>query len=94
MPVVGLLSLELHLPGARSLKEKRSVLRSVKDRLRRLNVAIAEVDHQDLWQRSRLGIVSVGSTRMEVERLLETAVDEIERRDPGLIIGTEVEWLT
>ena len=69
-------------------------MRSVKDRLRRLNVAIAEVDHQDLWQRSRLGVVAVGATRMGVERVHETVVDEIERHDPGLIIGTEIEWLT
>jgi len=47
MPI-GLLTLEIHIPDARTLKDKRQVLRSLKDRLRsRFNVAIAELDHQD-----------------------------------------------
>ena len=58
--IVGLLHLDLHLPGVRSLKGKRHILRSLEARLRnRFNVAIAEVEHQDLWQRARLAIVSV-----------------------------------
>lgn len=94
MPVVGLLSIELHLPGLRSLKEKRSVLRSLKDRLRKLNVAIAEVDHQDLWQRARLAVVAVSATRDGVDRSLEAAVGEIDRQDPGLIVNTAIDWLS
>jgi uncharacterized protein YlxP (DUF503 family) len=49
--VIGRLSIEFHIPGARSLKQKRMVLRSVKDRIRQFNVAVAEVEHNDLWQR-------------------------------------------
>ena len=93
MPVVGLLSIELHFPGARSLKDKRTVLRSVKDRLCKLNVAIAEVDHHDRWQRARLGVVAISATRDEVHRSLEAVVDKIERHDPGLIVDTVLEWL-
>ena len=52
--IVGLLSVELHIRGARSLKDKRAVLRRLKDRLSRLNVAVAEVDHHDLRQRAEL----------------------------------------
>jgi len=49
MPI-GLLTLEIHIPDARSLKDKRQVIRSLKDRLRaNFNVAVAELDHQDLW---------------------------------------------
>jgi uncharacterized protein YlxP (DUF503 family) len=94
VPIVGLLSLELHIPGARSLKEKRTVVRSVKDRLRRLNVAVAELDHQELWQRLALGVVAIGTTRQGVERSLDSVLDEIDRHDPGLVIGSEIEWLT
>ena len=47
--VVGLLTVELHVPGARSLKDKRMVLRRVKDRLHKFNVAVSEVEHHDLW---------------------------------------------
>ncbi len=48
MTVVGLLSIELHIPGAQSLKDKRTVLRGLKERLKKFNVAVAEVEHQDL----------------------------------------------
>jgi hypothetical protein len=94
MTVVGFLSLELHFPSARSLKDKRSVLRSVKDRLRKHNVSVAEVDHQDLWQRCELAMVVVGSAQTSVEQSLHTIVDEVERREPGIIVGMELTWLT
>ena len=93
MPVVGLLSLELHFPSARSLKDKRAILRSVKDRLRKLNVAVAEVEHQDLWQRAGLGIVAVGQSQVGVEQALDAVVQEVDRHDPGLIVGTTLDWL-
>ena len=93
MTAVGLLSVELHLPGARSLKDKRMTLRSIRDRLRRHNVALAEIEHHDLRQRARLGIVSIATTRDGVDRVLEAVVDEIERRDPGIVAATDVEWL-
>ena len=94
MPFVGLLSLELHFPGSRSLKDKRVVLRSVKDRLRRLNVTIAEVDHQDLWQRSTLAVAAVGSEQRAVERSLESVVEEVERKGTGVVVSSQVEWLS
>jgi len=58
---VKLLTIDIHLPGRGSLKEKRFVLSSVKSKLRRqFNVAVAEVDHHDKWQRTMLAIVTVG----------------------------------
>lgn len=94
MPVVGLLSLELHFPGARSLKDKRAVLRSVKDRLRRLNVACAEVDHHDLLQRSSLAVAAVGSEQQLVQRSLAGVVAEVERKGTGVVVSSQVEWLS
>lgn len=91
--VVALLSLDLHLPGAHSLKEKRMVLRSVKDRLRRFNVSIAEVDHQDLWQRAGLAVVTVAVSEVAAERELTGVGDEIERLDPGLVARSEIEFI-
>ena len=73
--VVALLSLELHIAGARSLKDKRMVLRSVKDRLRAFNVAVAELEHQDLWQRAGLGVVTVAGTEALAERELRNVVE-------------------
>ena len=94
MPAVGLLTVDLHVPGARSLKDKRRVLASVKDRLRKLNVSVAEVDHLDAHQRARLAIAATASQREQVDRLLDGVVTEIERREPGLVLATDREWLS
>lgn len=91
---IALLSVELHLPGARSLKDKRMVLRRVKDRLAKFNVAVAEVEHHDLWQRAGLAAVTVGTDQAHVERELSAVADEIERVEPGAITRTEIEFLT
>ena len=92
--IIGLLSIELHLAGARSLKDKRAVLRRLKDRIGRLNVAIAEVAHQDLRQRAGLGVVTIGVDQAIAERTLDAVVSEIERVEPGLLLRNDVEWLT
>jgi uncharacterized protein YlxP (DUF503 family) len=91
---VAVLHVELHIPYSHSLKEKRMVLRRVKDRLQKFNVAVAEVDHQDLWQRAGLGIVAVSTAAEQVERELAAAADEIDRVEPGLVTRTEIEFLT
>jgi len=94
MPFVGLLSIELHFPDSQSLKDKRGVLRSLKDRLRKLNVAVAEVDHHDLLQRSRLAIAAVGSEQSLVQQSFESVVAEVERKGTGVVVSSEVEWLS
>ena len=69
--VVGVLQLELHVPEAQSLKDKRSVIKRVKDQLRgRFNVAVAEVDANETWQRATVGVSAVGDQRAYVEGLL------------------------
>jgi uncharacterized protein YlxP (DUF503 family) len=91
--VVALLSLELYLPASGSLKEKRMVLRRVKDRLKPFNVAIAEVAHQDLWQRAGLGLVTVAGSEDAAGETLASALHEIERLEPGLVVQSQVEYL-
>jgi len=60
--VVGIVRIELHIPAAGSLKDKRQVVRSLKDRIREhVRAAVAEVDHQDLWQRAALGVAVVAA---------------------------------
>jgi uncharacterized protein YlxP (DUF503 family) len=90
---VALLSLECYLPMAQSLKDKRMVLRRIKDRLRALNVAVAEVAHQDLWQRAGLGVVTVATDDRGAGAILTAALDEIERLEPGLVTAHQVEYL-
>ena len=69
---VGVVRIELHLPGSASLKDKRSVLRSLKERIReRVRASVAEVDHQDLWQRAALGVAVVSGERRQVGEMLE-----------------------
>jgi len=76
---IGLLTLEIHIPDARSLKDKRQVLRSLKDRLRgRFNVAVAELDHQESWQRAQVGIVSLSNDAAHLEQSLRAVLNEAE----------------
>lgn len=90
--VVGLLTLEVHLPYAHSLKDKRQVLRSLKDRLRsHFNIAVAEVDHQELWQRATIGVVSISNEQAHVSRLLESVEEEAERILNGGLTHSEIE---
>jgi len=92
--VIGLLSLELHLPGARSLKDKRQALRSLESRLRnRLNVAVAEVEHQELWQRARLAVVSVNTDHIHLEQTLQSALSEAEHAREIQVVDTQTELL-
>ena len=72
---VGILSVELLFLGSRSLKEKRMHLRSAKANLQnRVGASVAEVDHHDVWQRSRLTISCVAREYREAERLLDEAL--------------------
>ena len=90
---VGIARLTLYLPHSHSLKEKRMVLRSVKDRIRKFNVAVAEVEYNDLWQRAGLSVVTVSNDEKHADQELSAVVNEIERVEPGLISRTEVEFL-
>ena len=92
--VIALLSVELHVHGSQSLKDKRMVLRRIKDRLKKFNVAVSEVEHHDLWQRAGLAVVTVSTDEQHADRELAAVADEIERVEPGLITRTEIEFLT
>jgi len=89
--VVGLLRMELHLPASHSLKEKRSVVNHVKERVRtRFNAAIAEVDHQDLWQRAALGVAVVGGEGHVLDRVLRDILSVVEREPRLTVLDYEI----
>jgi uncharacterized protein YlxP (DUF503 family) len=91
MPV-GLLTLELHIPDAQSLKDKRQVLRGLKDKLRRdFNVAVAELEHHDTWQRSVVGIVTISNEEKHVREMLQKVLDEADRILGSFLINQAVE---
>ena len=74
--VVGVLRVELHIPQAFSLKDKRSAVKSLKDQLRgRFNVAVAEVEIDEKWQRAALGVAALGDERRHVEGALRHVVE-------------------
>jgi len=93
MPV-GLLTLEIYIPDARSLKDKRQVLRSLKDRLRQhFNIAIAELDHQETWQRALVGVVTISADTRHLEDALEKVANESERMLGRDLVGSAIEVL-
>jgi uncharacterized protein YlxP (DUF503 family) len=72
--IVGVVTWDLHLEGCASLKDKRRILKSLKDRLhRRFNVSVAETGHHDLWQRSELSCSVVATDRRQAEAVLASA---------------------
>lgn len=81
---------DLHLEGCHSLKEKRAVLQSLKAALRKLNLSVAEVEHQDLWQRAGIAAAAVGSDRRVVDELLHQADSVIETVDGVRVLETAV----
>ena len=91
--IVGIQVWELHLPGCRSLKEKRGTLKPLTAALRqRLNVSVAETGHQDLWQRAEIACAAVGSARAVVEEMLRTADRVVEATDGVRIVDTVTVW--
>jgi uncharacterized protein YlxP (DUF503 family) len=93
MPV-GLLTLELHIAEAHSLKDKRQVLRSLKDRLRaHFNVAVAELDFEDTWQRSVIGVVTLANEDHHVEETLQRVLAEADNLLGPLVVSHSVELL-
>ncbi len=69
---VGIVRIELHIPASRSLKDKRSVVQGLKERIRqRVRASVAEVDHQELWQRAALGVAVVSGERQQVDEQLQ-----------------------
>lgn len=92
--VVGLLRIELHIPNTGSLKDKRQVLKSLKDRLRsRYNISISEVDHSDLWQRSVLAIAHVSNDKRYANKLLSGVLSRIDQFGPVHLIDHDMEFL-
>jgi hypothetical protein len=93
-PVIGLLVIELHFPEAQSLKAKRMVVKSIRDRLRRrFNVAVAETGYLELWQRAELAAVSVSGTRSRLESELEAMSRELENHFPSELVNTSFELI-
>lgn len=92
--VVGLSTIELLIPDSQSLKDKRQVLRSMLDGIRRrFNVSAAEVEHQNLWQRATIGLAVVSNEQKFTDQVLNKALEWIEENPRVQVIGVQVEFL-
>ena len=70
--MIAFLTIELRIEGAQSLKDKRQVVRSLKDKLRAgFNIAVSELDATDLWQRATVGVVSISDSKDYLRGLME-----------------------
>lgn len=92
--VVGVLLLTLYIDESHSLKEKRSVLQKIKQRVRNeFNVSISECSEQDLWQKTQLGICQVGTNQAYIDGALQAAVRFIEKMHLAEVGESEVEFI-
>jgi uncharacterized protein YlxP (DUF503 family) len=92
---VGICKLDLRISACRSLKEKRRVLRMLKDRtMSEFSIVVSEVGCQDLWQRSELGFAVVGPDRRFVEGLVERAAGFLEGTGAACAIDRYVEIIS
>jgi len=92
--VIGTLKVTLYIPESGSLKSKRRVLRSIKDRLRsQFNVSVAEVEHHDLWQKTAIAVALVTKDRKHADQSLQKILNRIESYRLAEVIGVEREIL-
>jgi len=94
MAAIGVLTIELRIEHAHSLKEKRHVVKSLKERLRnRHNIAVAETGYQDLWQSALLTAVTVSPSRVLAAKILDAVERQAAREVGGMLIDTAIEWV-
>jgi uncharacterized protein YlxP (DUF503 family) len=90
--VVGTLTITLQVPASASLKEKRMVIRSLTARLRQtFNVAVAEVDDQDLWQSAVIGIACVSANSRHADEMCQKVLRFVDNEGEALVTGSRFE---
>lgn len=89
--IIGLLTLEIYIPYSHSLKEKRKTLNKIKDRVKnRFNVAYAELDFLNKWQRSKIGLVTINTQKSMIEKIFSKIILDIEENIEGEILKKEI----
>jgi len=92
--IVGVVRVYLHFPASGSLKDKRKILLSVKDRIQnKFNVSVAELEDNDLWQRSVLGIAVISNEQAHANAVLSKVTDLINSRPELVVTDIQMEWL-
>lgn len=94
MAAIGVLTLELHIEHSHSLKDKRNIVKGLKDRLRaRHNVSVAEIDYQDTWQHALIAAVTVSPARGFAEKVLRAVENDAAGLLGGMLVGAAVEYI-
>ncbi len=93
--VIGVVIIELHLPSAHSLKDKRSIVKSITSRINReFNVSCAEVEHQEVWQTAGIGAVVISNSAVHAQQVLGSVLGWIERNRPDVqIVDHSIEMI-
>jgi len=91
--IIGALKVRMQIQGAHSLKEKRKVLKSVKDRLTHMGASVAEVDDLDKWQAATLGLAVVSNDAGFVNSMLDKIMNTFFNQDELEVIGSDMEIL-
>jgi uncharacterized protein YlxP (DUF503 family) len=90
---VGVLVIEIMIYSSNSLKEKRFVLNSIRDRVKKkFNVSISELDFQDKWQRSQIGIATISNEYSHTEKSLQKVFQFLDRSDDYEIISYDYNY--
>lgn len=91
---IGVLHLDFLIPGAQSLKDKRRVIKGIKERMRsRFNCSVAETDHHDLWQRARITVCVVSGDSRHANSQLTEIGRFAESQGAALLVNHEIEML-
>jgi hypothetical protein len=91
--IIGLLTLEIYIPYSHSLKEKRKTLNKIKDRVKKkFNVAFAELEYLNKWQRSKIGLVTLNTQKSMIEKIFQKITREIEENIEGEILKREIHY--
>lgn len=92
--VIGVVKARIHMPDARSLKDKRSVVKSLKDRIHnRMNVSVAEVGDQDVWQVAEIAVVTVGADSAIVQSRISEISSFLQSNPRYILLGIQTEMI-
>ncbi len=93
-PHIAVLTLELHIPAAQSLKDRRRVIKSIKERISaRYNISVAEVGDTKKWQTATLGFAAIGNSKRHLEQTLQIIIHKIDHWRMAEIIAQQIEFL-
>lgn len=91
--LIGSLLVQVYVPGATSLKEKRQVVKGMTAKIQnRFNVSVAELNNEDLWQRATIGVAMVGDSKDYMERQLQLVLNFMDAEPRWEVIQVFVGW--